>query len=412
MFIELWHGLQQGPVTESFKQIVHEWNVENNTFQVTLKEFSDYGDPARKGLAAAPEAQPCLVLAPEYMTGKMMEALSQKRVVAIDQMLDKGQLEKIAPLIRLIFGDKQGKLVSLPFNPSCGVLFMNRSVLQAAGRDPDHVPQTMEELEEICRDLMAKGLVEGGYTCAWPAAYLVEVPAAQQNIALIVPDNGKLGFGNYRMSQEWLIKHFLDLRRQKKEGVFVYAGKDNNSKIPFIKRKVAFFMQGSSHESLLKKDALNSASPFDMGSGCLPTLSRGQTVKFAFPIGGAAIWVLDNPQTQKMIEGVRNFLNYLAGEKTQERWHKETAYVPVLATLPKKLEEYYKNHPLHAAVVEQTIEAPLGNYSFGIQAPNYAEARKELFDLIEKILDLNIPDEQVPLLLQEFDAKYSIPKAP
>lgn len=408
MFIEFWQGLQQGPVLESFKQIVHEWNVQQPNYQVNLKNFTDYGAPVNEGLSAKPEEQPSLVLAPEFMTGKMIDSLAHKKVIPITQLLDKELLVKIADIVRLTFGDKDGNLVSLPFNPACGVLFTNKELLQAVDKDPNYIPRSIEELEEICKLLIDKNLVEAGYTCAWPAAYLVEVPAAQQDLPLVTPLNGKLGYGKYIFAQPWLKEHFLHLRKQQNEKIFLYAGKDNNSRHPFIQRKVAFYMQGSTHHSLLQKEANQTAHPFEVGCGPLPTLVKGQTDKYAFPLGGAAIWVLDNPNTQRMIGGVRAFLNYLASEDIQERWHKETAYVPVLNSLQKKLEEYHKSHPIHQAVMKQTIEATLGTYSFVIQAPNYAEARKELFDLIEKILDSKTSDDEINPLLEAFDAKYSL----
>jgi|GEM_PF-6805021 hypothetical protein len=77
--------------------------------------------------------------------------------------------------------------------------------------------------------------------------------------------------------------------------------------------------------------------------------------------------------------------------------------------MPAKLEEFYQDHPLYKAVVSQTIEAMLGKYSFGIHMPNYGIARKELFQLIEKIiLNPALSKDEARVLLQEFDAKYSI----
>jgi len=46
-----------------------------------------------------------------------------------------------------------------------------------------------------------------------------------------------------------------------------------------------------------------------------------------------------------MVKGVRAFLDYLSGADVQEKWHKKTGYVPVLATLPKKLEAFYRDPP-------------------------------------------------------------------
>lgn len=72
-------GLQQGPVFDSFKKIVHEWNREHVDAKIELKEYSDYGQPAKDALEKPENEQPSLVLAPEFMTGKMMEAHEKKK---------------------------------------------------------------------------------------------------------------------------------------------------------------------------------------------------------------------------------------------------------------------------------------------------------------------------------------------
>lgn len=402
MSLQFWLSLQ-GPVYDSLQHTVAQWNKSHLECQVELKNLQGlYGQSAEEALKKLEADQPAFVLAPEFMTSTMIGALGQKRVVPISEILDQEQLSKIAELVRRTFGDQDGRAVSLPFNPACGILYTNRDALKAAGKNPDYVPRSIEELEAVCKEMMAKKVVENGYTCAWPAAYLAEVPAAQIDLPLALPDNGFSGFGEYQL--RGLKDHFLHLRQQVREGVLVYAGKDNNAKKPFIERKVAFFMQGSSHCKILQNEA-----KFEMGFGAIPTLTPGQKEKFAFPLGGASVWVLNNTQTQKMKEGVRAFLNYLASDDVQQKLHEETASVPVSRTLPPKLESFYATHPLHKAVVAQTIDARLGKYSFGIHMPNYAEARKELFDLIERILDVNkTRDDEVPGMLKEFDRKYSI----
>lgn len=401
MVIDLWHGLQEGPVLDTFETIVQEWNVEQQEtgFYVKLTGFSDYGAPAKEALANLTSEAPDLVLAPEYLTGAMLQALKEGKLLAADEVIEPMLMEEIAEIVKLTFSDREGRLKCLPLNPACGVLFTNTEMLQAIGKAADFVPSSLEELEDVCREMIEKGVASHGYSCAWPASYLVETPFAQQNLPLVEPENGRQSFGKYCLEQEWLKQHFLDLRRLQKEKVFLYAGQDNLSRKPFIERKVAFYMQGSSHAALLQKEA-----PFAIGCGPLPTLVRAQTVKYAFPLGGASLWVLNHEKIQSKIRAVRAFMTFLASKKFQAGWHKATAYVPVNAVLVKELQGFYRDHPLHKAVVAQTLEAPLGPYSLGIHAPNYAVARKALFSLIERILSGN---EEIAPLLREFDETYS-----
>lgn len=402
MSINLWLSLQ-GPVYEYLQNTVGEWNKQHQEWRVELKNFAGGYDQAVREVMQKPASeQPAVVLAPEFMTSHMMGGLGERKVVPIFDILNQEQLNKIAEIVRRTFGDASGRAVSLPFNPACGILYTNRDALKALGKNPDYVPKTLEELETVSRELIAKKVVKHGYTCAWPAAYLLEIPMAQCDLPLVVPDNGFGGNGEYQLSK--YKDHFLRLRQQVREGIFVYAGKNNDAKKPFVQEgQVAFFMQGSSHAKTLKNEA-----KFDMGYGPIPTLVPEQKQKFAFPLGGASIWVLNSLETQKMKDGVRAFLDYLASDDVQQKLHEETASVPVSKTLPPKLQQFYQSHPVHRAVVEQTVEAKLGQYSFGIHMPNYADARKELFDLIEKIVDVtHVSDQEVPALLEAFDRKFS-----
>ncbi len=404
MEILFWHSFQVGPVVDTFRQEVDQWNRSQSEWTVELVQRSqNYADPVHDAFSLENEAgQPQLVLGPQYAEGKLMTALGVKKIIPVSEVIGKEHLDKIAQIVKLTFGDEKGNLLSLPLNPACGVIFSNQDVLKKAGMDPHFIPSSMEELENVCQELKQKQCVEFGYTCAWPPAYLMEIPAAQQDLPLILPDNGRAGQGVYQFNSEWLVKHLLDIREQQKKGVFVYAGRDNNSRHPFTQGRVAFYLQGSSHEQLLKKE-----SNFTVGCGALPTLVKGQKESYAFPLGGASVWVINTEMTQKMMEGVKAFLLFLASEDFQERWHKAIACVPVAQSLPDKLEAFYQDHPLHKAVVHQTIKAKLGRYSFGLHAHNYEAARKELFDLIERVLDVQTQDHEIGKLLAEFDRKFS-----
>ncbi len=69
MSIHLWHGLQAGPVLDTFNQIVQAWNQEHADLKVETKAYAVFDQPAKDALKAADGEQPQLVLAPEYTQG-------------------------------------------------------------------------------------------------------------------------------------------------------------------------------------------------------------------------------------------------------------------------------------------------------------------------------------------------------
>lgn len=398
MAFELWLALQ-GPVYDYLQLKTDEWNRSHCECQVEIKNFvsnQGYGQPADFALSKPDDEQPALVLAPEFMTSKMVQGITQKKVLPLSQILDQSELATINTLVKRTFGDINGNTLSLPFNPACGILYTNKEMLQKIGKSPDFVPKSLEELEETSRELIEKNICPHGYTTAWPAAYLVEVPAAQQDLPLALPENGFEGYGDYQLNSPWLIAHFKTLRREQAQKIYLYAGKDNGAKKPFIEGKVAFFMQGSSHYKSLQTEA-----KFHIGCGPIPTLTLKQKVKYAFPLGGSSLWVINSKQTQNAKKCLAAYLTFLASKDVQHRLHEETASVPI--TDPPT-----PNQSLHKAVLEQTVLAPLGQYSFGIHMPNYADARRDLFDLIETLLAPTTSDDDLSSLLASFDSKHRL----
>lgn len=383
-------GGQPGQI---LKEIVKEYNTTHDVqVQLNSIEPQNYASAAKEALTKPLEERPNLILAPEYMTGAMQQALKDKKVISASSLLDPDKLQDIAKIVKGTFGTD-----CLPFNPACGVLYINKTLLEKSGLDPNWKPSSFEDLVDACKKIKEKTKVEQGYTCAWPEAYLVEIVLAQKNRSLLDPE------GNYHFSQ--LKNHILDLRHLVKTGVFLppSTGNYDQTKESFIQGKVAFYMQGSGHASLIEKGTKEKG--FELGYAPLPTLSKDQHIKYAPPLGGAAIWVF-NPSDEKeqkhdLIQDVRHFLNYLASQKVQAKWHIGTAYVPVSQSVANSLTDFYTTHPLHEAVVSQTIEGLLGENSFGIKKENYHLVRPRLYPLVHELLYLEGTQEEVAHIIEE-----------
>lgn len=383
-------------------EIVQEYNKDHTpAVQLETVNPQNYATAAKEALKKPPEERPHFILAPEYMTGAMQQALKEGIVISTSSLLDPDKLDDIAEIVSKTFG-----VDSLPFNPACGVLYINKTLLQESGFAPEWKPHTLEDLINAAKQVQEKTGTAHGYTCAWPEAYLVEIVLAQQNLSLLDKN------GDYDFVQ--LSGHILNLRQLVNEKVLLppNTGNYDHTRDFFIQGKVAFYMQGSGHSTIIEQEAKNAG--FEIGYAPLPTLSKDQKVKYAFPLGGAAIWVFNTNtdkaennnvpnqiSTQEMVKGVRSFLNYLASKEVQAKWHMSTAYVPVSKSLRESLQDFYKDHPLHEAVVAQTIEAPLGENSFGIKKADYYLVRPKLYPLIRELLLLEGSNEEVSQVIKE-----------
>lgn len=394
-----------GPPGIVLEQVVSKYNETHEECPVRLiaKQPQEYAQATHDALEKPRNERPELILAPEFLTGRLKVAAADGDVIPMAELLDEAPLNEIADIVRATFG-----AYSLPMNPACGVLYVNQDALVKIGYDQRWIPETLDDLKRACAEMVRQGVVEYGWTCAWPESYLIETPLAQQNIPLVVPDNGERLFGEYHLAQ--LSLHIFDLWQQTKDHIFLppNTGNYDPARFPFVEGRVGFFMQGSGHFPLIAKE-----SQFRLGCAPLPRLAFGYDgPKYAFPLGGAAIWALCTDNDGSRAKCVSEFLNYLASEQTQEFWHKETCYVPVRRSLPHKLEPFYETHPVHKAVVQQTLMAPLGAYSFGIKMPNYGSARREIYPLVHKLLHLEDDPQTVQKTIEEklkaFDDQWTI----
>jgi sn-glycerol 3-phosphate transport system substrate-binding protein len=387
----------------SLYEIVQYYNKDHTpTVELVSDTTQNYAAASSEALRKTPEERPNFILAPEYMTGTLQEAFKDDKMISVSKLLDEDKLDDIANIVKKTFG-----IDCLPFNPSCGVLYINKRLLKEGGLSSDWKPISLEELIDAANKIKEKTGISHGYTCAWPEAYLVEMVLAQKNHSLLDEK------GNYNFIQ--LGEHVSFLRELVQEKMFLApeVGNYDHTRDSFIQGKVAFYMQGSGHSKIIEEKA--KAADFEVGYAPLPTLSKDQegTTKYALPLGGAASWVfktrnnenncdtLSGLSIQKEVEGVREFLNYLASKEIQTQWHKDTAYVPVSNSVRKSLHDFYKDHPLHEAVVVQTLDAPISDNSFGIKKINYPDIRKQLYPLIRGLLYLEGSSEEVNKIIIE-----------
>lgn len=391
--IVLWHAFQ-GPLLSEFNTVIENYNSDRNVnpegYKVETRSFSSYTTIVDEALGNL-ETAPHLLQVSEYQTGIMMSNIN--KIHPIEDCLDPKALEDIADLVRSTFCDKNGKLYSLPFNPSCGVLYINKDALEKGGYDRNYAPSTFDELRAISEDLISKGIVRNGWTTAWPAAYHVEVRKAQQGLPLAKPDNGWSPEAALSLCDADDIAYFKALAEQQKSGAFIYAGRTNDSRKGFCEGSIAFYLQGAGQAASLKAE-----SKFEIGYAKIPAYNS-HVEPAAFPLGGASFWVLRNATSVQTMPEIRSLLAYLARPETQLAWHQKTAFVPVSKNAVERLKEkgFYEDHPLHRLVVEQTVERKITPFSIGIRLKDYAWIRERIVDAIEEFLKSG-SDDPAPYL--------------
>jgi len=143
------HSLGGYPA-EVLSEIVSDYNSSQDDFSVELisQNPHDYAAAAKQALIKSPEERPHFTLAPEFMTGAMQHGLKDGRIISAHLLLSKARLADISAIIRETFGTH-----CLPFNPACGVLYINESLLKQVGIDLNWQPKTLEDLIQVSKTI-------------------------------------------------------------------------------------------------------------------------------------------------------------------------------------------------------------------------------------------------------------------
>ena len=103
-------------------------------------------------------------------------------------------------------------------------------------------------------------------------------------------------------------------------------------------------------------------------------------------IGGASLWVL-NGHSKAEYKGVAAFLKFLAGNKMQEYWHKQTGYFPITIDAYESLQSkgYYKTDPLQEVGINQLNRAIPTTISRGLRLGYFVQIRNIINEELELV---------------------------
>lgn len=161
--IQFWHRTFTPPENAWYKDIVKKFNESQSEIKVVDTEVpADAWDQKMKAAQAAGKA-------PDIYThsGPIQDAVNAGQLHELNGIVSDDALGQIIPAAQSI-SELGGKFYAYPLLVEAQtVLFWNRSMLQAAGVDPDHGPTTWDELMADCAKI--KPTLSAGQYCIAPA---------------------------------------------------------------------------------------------------------------------------------------------------------------------------------------------------------------------------------------------------
>jgi sn-glycerol 3-phosphate transport system substrate-binding protein len=381
--IQFWHSMT-GKLGDKVNEIAQKFNATQADFKVMPVYKGQYDESMAAAIAAYRAGNPPqIVQVFEVGTATMMAAKGAVKPV-YQLMADAGEKFDPKAFLGAVYGyysDTQGRLLSMPFNSSSQVLYINDDAFKKAGLDPANPPRTWPEVGQAAEKLKASGAA-CAFTTGWQSWVQLESFSAWHNVPVATKENG---FGGLDTRLAWneplKVKHIQTLGDWSKKGLFTYAGRKDEPLSKFTSGDCAMITTSSGSYSNIKANA-----KFNWRVARLPYWPDVTGAPQNTIIGGATLWVL----TQKdpaVYKGIAKFFTFLSSPEVQADWHQSTGYVPITVAayeLTKSQGFYEKNPGFDIAIGELNNKPPTAN-SKGVRFGNFVEIRNINDEELEQV---------------------------
>ncbi|MBW4709408.1 sn-glycerol-3-phosphate ABC transporter substrate-binding protein UgpB [Roseobacter sp. YSTF-M11] len=381
--IEFWHAFT-GRLGELVAEQVETFNASQSDYVVSATHKGNYSETLNAGIAAFRAGeQPDILMVFEVGTATMMAAKGAIKPV-YEVMADAGadfNSEAYIGSVKGYYTSNDGQMLSLPFNSSTPVLWVNRDALSGAGIDPNVDMSTWEQVGEVLDQLKAAGH-DCPMTTAWQSWIHLENFSAYHDTPFATKANGFEGVDTkLALNSPAQVAHVSAMGEWAQDGKFIYAGRRNEGGANFRAGECALFTESSAGYAGIKAEAT-----FDFEVRPLPYWEALADEPQNTIIGGASLWVMEG-QTDEEYKGVAAFLNFLSSPEIQAKWHQDTGYLPITtaaAELTKEQGFYDANPGTDVAVIQMTAKAPTSN-SKGLRLGSFDQIRGIIDEELEAV---------------------------
>ena len=381
--IDWWHNFT-GRLGELLAEQVKDFNASQNEYEIVATVKGNYSETLNAGIAAFRAGeQPQALTVYEVGTATMMNAGGAIKPV-YELMAEAGVQFNPDSYLASVAGyytTPDGKMLSLPYNSSTPVLWVNRDLLKKAGLNPDMDLSTWEKVGDALDRLKAGG-ISCPFTTAWQSWIHLENLSAYHDTPFASESNGFEGLDTeLSFNGPVQIAHIDAIGKWAKEGKFFYAGRRNEGGANFRSGECALFTESSAGYAGIKAEA-----KFDFEIRPLPYWASVSGAPRNTIIGGASIWALSGA-TSEQYKGLAKFMAFLSTPAVQAAWHQNTGYLPITYSAYDKTKAdgfYRKNPGTDIAVIQMTGKKPSAN-SKGLRLGSFDQIRALIDEELEAV---------------------------
>jgi len=381
--IQFWHAFT-GRLGELVAEQVETFNAAQDDYAVVATHKGNYSETLNAGIAAFRAGeQPHILMVFEVGTATMMAA--KGAIKPVHEMMDEAAIdwdpEAYIGSVKGYYTTPEGQMLSMPYNSSTPVLWVNRDALTAAGIDPDIDLSTWEKVDAVLGQLKAAG---SGcpLTTAWQSWIHLENFSAYHDTPFATRDNGFGGLDTeLAFNGPAQVAHVGKMGEWARDGKFVYAGRRNEGGANFRAGECALFTESSAGYAGISAEA-----QFDFDVRPLPYWEAVAAEPQNTIIGGASLWVMEGHEAEEY-KGVAEFLSFLSSADIQAKWHQDTGYLPITAEAGDKTRAmgfYDANPGTDVAVIQMTAKQPTAN-SKGLRLGSFDQIRGIIDEELEAV---------------------------
>ena len=381
--IQFWHAFT-GRLAELVDEQVATFNESQDAYAVTASSKGNYSETLNAGIAAFRAGeQPHILMVFEVGTATMMAA--EGAIKPVYEVMEEAGADfdpdAYIGAVKGYYTTEDGQMLSLPFNSSTPVLWVNRDLLEENGVDPDVDLTTWTQVGDVLTQLKDAG-VDCPMTTAWQSWIHLENLSAYHDVPFATQENGFAGTDTeLELAQDLQTQHISALGEWAQDGKFVYTGRRNEGGANFRGGECALFTESSAGYAGIKDEA-----EFEFDVRPLPYWEGVGNAPQNTIIGGASLWVMEGHEAEDYV-GVAEFLNFLSSPEIQAKWHQDTGYLPITqaaADLTAEQGFYEENPGTDVAVKQMTANEPTAN-SKGIRLGSFDQIRTVIDEELEAV---------------------------
>jgi sn-glycerol 3-phosphate transport system substrate-binding protein len=336
-----------GKNREVLEELVERFNLSSSSDFVSAVFQGDYFEGlAKLRTALAARVPPAL----SHVVGEVVPYLHDAGVLEpLDTYPGAGELGLVPKLGQggTWVGGADRPLVTLPFNRSTPIAYLNGEIFRQAGLA---APRTWDELRETAKALTVR---RGGETTRFgfgcPVDWWFWVALVGQAGGRVVEPNGAITLGG---DAGVLALEFWQSLVQRDGSMKPPPGRDYNAwqevNQSFLSGRVAMIWSSTAFLKYLEENA-----PFPVLAAPLPAGAR-----FSVPTGGTH-WIMLKAAERAEKEVAFRFLRFMHATQQAKDWATHTGYLPVTEAAVRRLfaEGYYHAHPNDRVALDQLAVA-------------------------------------------------------